>query len=353
MMPEVRHAIDQFLDRSMMADFKYYDLMQTVSSSIRSQAATLLGGTAQNLALFPNSATAFSTLMMAYPFLDQDHVIVVENDFPSTSLSFTVLRKEKQLLVTVLAQAEFYKDPVGCLKAAITPKTRCFASSFVGYMSGFSIPLKEISELCQLKGVHFFCDATQGAGVLPIESTQLGLSAVVASSYKWLRAPVGVAIALLSEELQSLLHPVSAGWLSSNDPSEMVAVDAHFSNTAKSFESGGRPLMASIGLEAALTTLHAYGFSTIQEETAVLSRYLYRALNSRGYSIFYDSGEKTLSGIISIILTEKENGLFEYLLSKGYRVTQRFGLLRFSVYYFHSTHDVNCLLDEMERFYAR
>lgn len=352
MMPHVRVAIDAFLDRYMTADFAYYEELQKLSSSIRTNAAQIVGANADDMAMFPNSASAVSAIMMGYPFEDGDHIIVVENDFPSVSLPLTSLRKEKQLQVTILDQGSFYKDPVGVLKAAITPQTRLFASSYVGYMSGMSIPLQEISALCQQHHVHFIVDATQAVVVLPIQCNDWGLDAVIFSTYKWMQAPIGVALGAISPKFRSLLSPSVAGWLSTADTTQMMTIDAPFSKTASMFEPGGRAILAMIGLEASLTFLTKTGLETIRQKAWENSRSLLTALAKRGFKIFCNKDLEQCSGIVSVDCAPEMDGLFDYLLSKGYRLTSRQGLLRFSVYYFHQEEDVLALLSEIDAFLA-
>ena len=350
MMPHVRLAVDVFLDRYMTADFVYFDDLQQLSVSIRKSAAQILGSNESDIAMFPNSASAFSAIMMGYPFKKGDQVILVDGDFPSVTLPFSSLRKDLGVDIVVLEQRAFYQDPIGVLAAAMTDRTRCFVSSFVGYMSGVSIPLETISVLCKGRGVHFFVDATQGAGVLPIEVAQWGLDAVIVSPYKWLQAPIGVAIGAISAELRAILAPISAGWLSTEAPKQMITMDAPFSRTASSFEPGGRAILSMVGLEASLRYFLETGLESIRETTYNLRRLLQDAFKERGFELYCDPLETERSGIISIKVTPDLDGLFEALLAKGYRTTLRLGVLRFSVYYMHTETDVMQLISEIDGF---
>ena len=346
---EVRQAIDRFLDRYMMADFHYYTTLCELSDRIRYRYAELVGASAEDIALFPNSALALSTVMMGFPFEQGDNVIIVEGDFPSTSLPFTKLRRDAQIHLTVIEQAAFYADPVGTLAAAISPKTRCFVTSSVGYMSGVALPLKALAATCHQSGVKIIVDGTQGVGVRPVECDNWGIDFMVASSYKWLMAPLGVALSVISKDLQKMLQPTAAGWLSVEEPGSMLSVNAPFASSARRFEPGGRPILAMVGLDRALEYIMAVGPDEISEKTLVLTRYLYAELKHNGYTLPFLQTEDTASGIVSIAVPEHGEQLFEALKAKGFRTTYRLGMLRFSPYFQHQKKDIDALLAVLNR----
>jgi selenocysteine lyase/cysteine desulfurase len=59
------------------------------------------------------------------------------------------------------------------------------------------------------------CDATQAAGVLPVDARLF--DATVCHTYKWLCAPRGAAFLTLSERLDAQLTPLQAGWYAGDD----------------------------------------------------------------------------------------------------------------------------------------
>lgn len=72
-----------------------------------------------------------------------------------------------------------------------TPKTWLVALSHVDYLSGFRANIEAIEDLCASKGILFFVDAAQSAGLVDIDVKKAKISALSPCSWKWLRGPVG------------------------------------------------------------------------------------------------------------------------------------------------------------------
>ena len=98
------------------------------------------------------------------------------------------------------------------VEAALGPRTRVLAVSWVQFLSGFRAPLAEMAELCRARGVILAVDAIQGVGALRLEFDALGLDFVASGGQKWMLGPQGSAFVAVSPRLQERLEPMR-GWL--------------------------------------------------------------------------------------------------------------------------------------------
>ena len=81
---------------------------------------------------------------------------------------------------------------------------------YVNNEIGIVQPIQEISKLTRSKGVIFHSDIAQAMGRLPINLEKLSLDAVSISGHKFY-GPQGIGLAILNQELKSILKPMIVG----------------------------------------------------------------------------------------------------------------------------------------------
>ena len=81
----------------------------------------------------------------------------------------------------------------------IRPGTDAVICSHVSNVFGFVQPVEEIARLCRSAGVPFIVDASQSAGVLPLDMTALGAAFVAMPGHKGLYGPQGTGVLLCRE----------------------------------------------------------------------------------------------------------------------------------------------------------
>ncbi|MBQ1265017.1 MAG: aminotransferase class V-fold PLP-dependent enzyme, partial [Oscillospiraceae bacterium] len=79
---------------------------------------------------------------------------------------------------------------------AIDSETRAVICTHVSNVFGFILPIAEIAELCRKKHVPFIVDASQSAGVLPVQLSKLGAAFIAFPGHKSLYGPQGTGILL-------------------------------------------------------------------------------------------------------------------------------------------------------------
>src|SRR2546423_9690541 len=79
--------------------------------------------------------------------------------------------------------------------------------SYVQYSTGYRFVLRELADLAHEHGALLAVDATQAAGMAPIDVARDDVDVVVAGGYKWLCAPFGAAICWLRPQLPRTFDP--------------------------------------------------------------------------------------------------------------------------------------------------
>jgi len=81
---------------------------------------------------------------------------------------------------------------------------------YVNNEIGVVQPIQEISKLAHTKGAIIHSDIAQAMGRLPVQLEKLGLDAVSISGHKFY-GPQGIGLAILNQELKSILKPLIVG----------------------------------------------------------------------------------------------------------------------------------------------
>jgi selenocysteine lyase/cysteine desulfurase len=98
------------------------------------------------------------------------------------------------------------------LEAAISPRTRLVAVSWVSSPTGYKHDLKRVCDIAHRKGALVYADIIQGVGAVPLDVKESGVDFCCAGSYKWLMGEFGVAFLYVRPDRLGELRRVQLGW---------------------------------------------------------------------------------------------------------------------------------------------
>ncbi len=157
-------------------------------------------------------------------------------------------------------------------KAAIKPETDLVVCTHASNLCGRVLPIKEIGALCQARGIPFLVDASQTAGILPIDMQAAGITCLCMPGHKGLYGPMGtgILIAVNGEKLNTLIE----GGTGSN------SVDLEQPELMPDrFESGTVNAPGIVGLHAGIRFARSRGQASYVKEMR-LARMLYDGLHT-------------------------------------------------------------------------
>jgi len=157
---------------------------------------------------------------------------------------------------------EFLEDSLrrGCVKLV--------ATTMASNVSGDILPVEEIGKLCRQYDARLLVDASQAAGVLPVDVERLQCDFMAFAGHKGLYAPPGVGGLFVREGI-TLKTMAEGGTGKDSGKHEM---SGSFPST---FEVGTHNLMAIVGLAAGLRWVKQAGMDSIRShEQALVTRFL-------------------------------------------------------------------------------
>ncbi len=195
---------------------RYFDTVPDFHNTV----AAFLKTEARNVSYVHNTAEALCMIANGYPFSPGDEIISYVHEYPSNHYPWA-LQERRGVKLVLLGDT----PQPGCpqesdrprgwslqeLEGRISARTRLVALSHVQFSSGYGADLQELGRLCRDRKVDLVVDCAQSLGCLPVYPEEYGISAVVASGWKWLMGPKGSALLYTAEAFREKITATMAG----------------------------------------------------------------------------------------------------------------------------------------------
>ncbi len=162
-------------------------------------------------------------------------------------------------------------ETVHGFERAVRPDTRLIVCAHASFVLGVRMPIREIGEMAQRRGIPFAVDAAQSAGLLPIDMQRDHIDFLCAPGHKALYGPMGTGILLCGGEVLPL--PLTEGGtgnlsLLAEQPPELP----------ERLESGTLNVPGICGLLAGVRFVRQQGVEALAAREAACMQRLYAAL---------------------------------------------------------------------------
>ena len=227
---------------------------------MRAAYGVLVGAAAADVMLAGSTSQVVGMVAASLP--DRARVLVARGDFASVRLPF-----ESDPTLEVI------EVPLVRLIEEVRPGIDLVAVSAVQSADGSVLDLEALALAARVAGARTLVDASHGAGWLPIRARDFDV--VVASGYKWLGMPRGIALAAI-HPAATWIRPVLASWYGADLPWTALygSLDS-LSATARRFDTSPPWQLVEAGA-VALEILASQGVEAIHEHAVGLAN-LFRA----------------------------------------------------------------------------
>ena len=160
----------------------------------------------------------------------------------------------------------------------------------VSNVFGYILPVYEIGALCRRAGVPYIVDASQSAGVLPVDMSRLCADFVAMPGHKGLMGPQGTGILLCAAKAKPLLHGGSGSdSLSQQMPDYLPDM----------LEAGTHNVCGIAGLLAGIQYVREKGVENIRAHELRLMAVAVEELSESGMELFLSDCD-TQSAVLSL-----------------------------------------------------
>ena len=169
---------------------------------------------------------------------------------------------------------------------------KCCICTHVSNVFGYVLPIDEIAALCRERGVPLIVDASQSAGVLPVNMAQWGAAFVAMPGHKGLFGAQGTGLLLCNGQTR----PIMYGGTGVNSISRVMPEDL-----PERLEAGTHNMPGIAALLAGMNFVSDTGIERISRHECYLRRILAFELNKFPNVWVYESGDNRLqSGVLSV-----------------------------------------------------
>ena len=320
----------------------------------RSAAARLLNARLEAIAITTSATEAFCQAAWWLRPPAGTNIVSIDLEFPSVTYPWFRVAAETGAEVR-LVQAK--DDPASlCLDdvaALVDERTAVICVSHVQFATGHRLALEDLTELARAHDATLVIDATQSAGMVPIDVQASGVDMLVAGGYKWLGATFGAAVCYLGPSLLERIDPPFVGWRSTVEPYALDATRMPFAPSARRLEFSTMSYTAGVALGAAIEYILDLGVERILAHDLALATMLMEGLDRLGATILTPRADDARAGIVTARFPGHDGeAVAARLNAAGVIVSPRFGSTRFSTHIFNHAADVEQALAAVERVLA-
>lgn len=177
----------------------------------------------------------------------------------------------------------------------ITPKTRAVVCSHVSNVFGFIQPVERIAEICSRRGVPLVVDASQSAGILPLDLQSVKAAFVAMPGHKGLYGPQGTGVLICGEDTE--VKPLIEGGTGS------VSLRQEMPEFLPDrLESGTHNVPGIAGLLEGVRHVRRRGVESICLKERSLTLWLAEELKQLpGLRVFAEPGLRNQTGVLSLV----------------------------------------------------
>lgn len=207
----------------------------------------------------------------------------------------------------------------GAMEAAIRPGTKAVVCTHASNLTGNLVDIRRIGGWCRKSGALFIVDASQTAGVFPIDMERDMIDILCFTGHKGLMGPQGTGGMCVRKGVG--IRPLLSG-----GSGIMTYSRTHPDSMPTALEAGTLNAHGLAGLRASLTYIREQGVDEIREKEIALMRRFYDQVKSiPGVRIYGDFKQEQRAAVVALNLGDEDSGEVSDYLAREHEIYTRSG----------------------------
>lgn len=284
----------------------------------RDRLCHFFGGENPSRLVFTNNSTESLNIALKGILNPGDHVITTVLEHNSVLRPLYQLQ-ESGVELTIIGCDEKGNIDLCDIESSIKKNTRMIVCTNGSNLTGNYIPLEPIGELAHQNGLIFVVDASQTAGVFPIDVKKMKIDVLCFTGHKGMLGPQGTGGMYVGEGVE--IRPFKSGGtgvqtFNKRQPEEMPV----------RLEAGTLNGHGIAGLLAGVEYLEKTGIDTIREREQMLMRRFYDGIKDiPGLTFYGDFSRKERCAIVTFNIGDYDSGEVSDALLMDYGISTRPG----------------------------
>ncbi len=335
----VLEAASQFYRETLEGGDALWEEWLLRREQARARIARLINAEPDEIAFTTNTSSGMNLIVDALG--GGGEVVSCELEFPVSTLPWLHRGMSVQLVKPI--EGELRAEDIF---NATRERTAIICLSHVQYSNGFRAPLEEIG---RNKGeMTFVVNASQSAGVFPIDVKRMRIDALATTGHKWLLAGYGSGFVYLSRQLLARTRPRAISWMSVENPFKMRNREYTVRADAAPRAEMGCPHFAGIfALGASAEYLLKIGTEKIEQRALAVNRHLTERLSEAGWRVLSPLRDERARSAETLVAADNPLQMVRHLSQHGVAVTFKPEGFRVATHFFNSEDDVARLVSAL------
>lgn len=284
----------------------------------REKIAALLGCPRADHVCFTQNSTQALNIAVCGLLGPGDHVISTDLEHNSVLRPLYRLRDAGAAVDFVPADSRGRLDYCG-FERLLRPETKAIVCTHASNLTGDAVDIARVGRFAREHGLLFILDASQTAGVLPIDLAAMGIDVVCFTGHKSLMGPQGTGGLCLREGLE--IRPFTVGGTGVQSYSE--AQPGEYPTRLEAGTLNGHGLA---GLSAALDFLSETGIARIHAHEDALARRFYKAVRDLpGVTVYGDFSAPVRAPVVTLNIGDLDSAEVSDELAERFGIATRPG----------------------------
>lgn len=325
-----------------------------VDFACRQQLAHLFGCPRPDHVAFASNSTEALNVALMGTLRPGDHVITTVTEHNSVLRPLYRLQAEREVELSFVGIDELGRVRLEEFERLVRPNTRAIVCTHASNVTGNLLDLAPVGRVARKHGLLLIVDASQTAGVIPIDMDALGIDILCFTGHKGLMGPQGTGGLCVREGVE--IEPLKVGGTGVQSYSKTQPREYPTRLEAGTLNSHGLA-----GLSAALDFLEEVGPDTIAHHERALAESFYEGVRAiegvrvYGDIVLPDHGPRC--AVVALNVGDYESGEVSDALAQDYDIATRpgahcaplmhealgtveQGIVRFSFSWFNSSDEV-------------
>ena len=276
------------------------------------------GGTDPRRLVFTSNSTESLNIAIKGLFEPGDHVITTMLEHNSVLRPLYEMEKRGVELTIIPADKKGVID-YNDIEKAIRPNTKAVVCTHGSNLTGNLVDIERIGKITRKNGLLLVVDASQTAGVFPIDVEKMQIDVLCFTGHKGLLGPQGTGGMYVREGIQ--IRPLKSGGsgvqtYSKSHPAEMPTA----------LEAGTMNGHGIAGLHAAVEYIQRTGIDQIRKrEQECMKRFYEGVIQVPGVKVYGDFDDMNRCAIVSLNIGDYDSSEVSDELLTEYRISTRSG----------------------------
>jgi selenocysteine lyase/cysteine desulfurase len=336
-------AMRQYLDNRVNAIGDFKETLSNLKET-RQLLAQLLGGDYSQYAFVSSTSAGINSFAHSIDYPKGSNIVLCDLEFPANYVPWQNICRFNNVELRIVKSVDGGVTSEA-IKEQVDDNTKVLAVSQIQFGTGFRSDLKELADIAHANGALLSADIIQAAGCFDTDLAKLGVDFATGQSAKWLLGPIGAGYVFVGESIMDEVKPRFLGWWGVEKITEFGYFERTPLSDARKYQVGSPAMIAYVGLQESLKTLHRTPGKTREHAALDNADYLRQRLSEIGIP-YYDFGPKHNSATVSCEPPDVEK-LHEEMVKNRIHASVRNGRLRISPHFYNNRNDIDTIIGFM------